>query len=344
MFELGTAILDARRLIVLVGVFGAAIALSAVLVRGPQFTATATFVAQSGGESELSALRSLAGQFGVPIGGSSAGPSPEFYAALATSSAILEPIARDSIVVDRDGAATALSVAELLVDSDEGPQRRLERTVVRLRRIVRTSNDRRTGIITVHVRSRWREVSVGIAARVLENLNDFNLRSMQRRASDERRFAESRVVDARTTLRAAEDELQSFLERNRLYRESPQLAFSVERLQRAVSLQQQILVSLEQVHESARLREVRDVPVITVLQPAGALSVPDPRGRVTYTLAGAIVGVLFGAFFVVARFLFGRRTAAGDAHAIRFYAALSDVRRELGAWMPWRSRGADRGR
>src|SRR2546428_650042 len=105
----------------------------------------------------------------------------------------------------------------------------------------------------------------GLASELgLALVNTFNLERRQSRAAQEKRFVETRRTEARDELQVAEDRLKSFLERNRDYRNSPQLVFDQERLAREVALRQQLLTSLSQAYEQARIDEVRDTPVITV--------------------------------------------------------------------------------
>jgi uncharacterized protein involved in exopolysaccharide biosynthesis len=77
--------------------------------------------------------------------------------------------------------------------------------------------------------------------------------------------------------RQAEDELQAFLQRNRDFRSSPQLSFAYDRLADNVSLRQQLYTAVAQAYEQARIEEVRDTPVITVVEAPMLPARPDPR-------------------------------------------------------------------
>jgi uncharacterized protein involved in exopolysaccharide biosynthesis len=105
--------------------------------------------------------------------------------------------------------------------------------------------------------------------------------------------------EAEAELRAAEDELRDWLERNRQFENSPELRFQYERLQRQVTIKQEVFTTLRRSYEEARIQEVNDTPVITVIDRA----VPpeqksSPKRKLNVILAlflGGIVGV-FGAF------------------------------------------------
>jgi uncharacterized protein involved in exopolysaccharide biosynthesis len=122
-------------------------------------------------------------------------------------------------------------------------------------------------------------------------LNDYNLQSLQSQAAAERRFTEARLDEARAALRGAEDALERFLEENRQYT-SPPLALERERIQRDVMLQQQIVMGLAQHYEDARIREVRNTPVITIVEEPALPVFPDPRGTLRLLiLSGVLSGV-----------------------------------------------------
>jgi len=144
-------------------------------------------------------------------------------------------------------------------------------------------------------------VSLEIAQRLLEGLNHFNLITRQSQAREERRFTEGRLEAARASLRAAEDVLQRFLQVNREFAEAPALMIQRDRLQRDVLLQQQVVTSLAQRYEENRIREVRDTPVITLVDTPSLAARPDPRLRVLIVVLGTVAGFLVGVLIAICR-------------------------------------------
>jgi uncharacterized protein involved in exopolysaccharide biosynthesis len=105
--------------------------------------------------------------------------------------------------------------------------------------------------------------------------------------------------------------MQAFLQANRRYEDSPELTFQRERLQREISRQQQVYTGLVQSFEQARIAEVRDTPVITVLQAPFFPPGPDDRSLLLALALGLVLGGMAGvvlAFIVEAV----RRPARGD--------------------------------
>ncbi len=185
-----------------------------------------------------------------------------------------------------------ISILDVLEIPESAPGRRVEKAVKRLRRITGVSVQKATGLVEVSVLTRWPTVSAEIATRLLDGVNDFNVRSAQLQASAERSFIEERLSVAQRDLRAAEDRLEAFLRANRQFEGAPALAFQRDRLQRSVVLQQEVFTTLTKSHEEVRMREVRATPVITVVDAPEVPVLPESRQGLAMLLIGCM---LFGA-------------------------------------------------
>jgi uncharacterized protein involved in exopolysaccharide biosynthesis len=106
------------------------------------------------------------------------------------------------------------------------------------------------------------------------------------------------LIEARERLVAAEGRLETFLTANRQLA-SPQLVVERDRVQRDVVMQQQVVTTLMQSREEARLREVRDTPVILVLESPRVPIERDPRHTVVRAALGAIGALLLFASYLL---------------------------------------------
>lgn len=305
-------LLRERRVMLMFTAAGIVVGLAVALLRPKTFTTTFSFLPQSEQDPTRAGLANLAGQFGVSLGaaGGAAQP-PQLYADLLLTRGVLGPIAGERFSVDSTGGTTvqlALFLGIRGADSAVVVEKTLR--VLRTKVIATTVATRSTGMITVRVRTESPEVSLEISNRLLEGLNHFNLITRQSQAREERRFTEGRLEAAKASLRAAEDGLQQFLQKNRQYSDSPALTFERDRLQREVTLQQQVVSSLAQRYEEERIREVRDTPVITVIEAPVLAARPDSRLRALIVLLGFAVGFCVGVLVVI------RRDAWAKAHAV----------------------------
>ncbi len=255
LLEVATVLLRWRRLslwlplglALLTGVIG--------LVLPRRYTAVAAFLPQRS-QSALGRLAGLAAQFGVAVPTQDAGESPEFYADLIVSREILSKIVTDSFVTGAGEPPRTL--VELLKASGGSAAAREQDAVKRLTRRIAVSTDAKTGVVTLSVTTRWPSVSARIASLILAEVNGFDLHVRQSQASAERVFVEERLNAAKDELRAAEDRSVAFLAGNRDYRNSPTLQFQYDRLSRVVTAQQQVVTTLQQGYEQARIDEVRN--------------------------------------------------------------------------------------
>lgn len=327
LFDVGSLLLIHRWRILAWALAGALIAVLPVISDPVRWSSTASFVSE--GESVDGAqggLGRLAGQFGFALPGGAGRNSPEFYAELVTSRSILGQVIDDTINVAEDG--TRRTVASLTGVEAVNTARGRELAIRTMRESVALRASK-AGILSLSVTTEWPSVSVSVAERILDELNRFNLAAGQSRASEERSFVESRLATQRQQLRDAEGQLSAFLNTNRQFRNSAELTFVHDRLQRDVELRQQVVLELARASEEARIREVRNVRTITVIDPPALPLQPEPRGRARRAVLGFGAGALLGVFVAFLSAFFRARIAAGDPRARRFHALLVDTRRRL---------------
>jgi uncharacterized protein involved in exopolysaccharide biosynthesis len=253
----------------------------------------------------LSQLSGLAATFGVSVPAIDPGSSPDFYAELLKSRDILRRTVETRYAFAAPADSMHGTLVELFEVREDSPAARRDAAAKLLLRNMTVAVGRTTGTIDLEVTTPWAELSQQVTGRMIRLVSEFNLHRRQTTAGAERRFAETRVVEARDSLRAAEVRQQGFLQRNRDYRNSPQLLLEFDRLNREVNMRQQVYTTLAQSYEAARIDEVRNTPVITLIEPADLPARPDPRlGLIKGILAG-LVGLGIGAFIAAIRQAFG---------------------------------------
>jgi uncharacterized protein involved in exopolysaccharide biosynthesis len=299
---------------------------------GKSYTAQSQFMPKGArGQSQLSGI---AAQFGVQLGGGDAMQSPQFYVDLMETKGLLLPVAQKQYSIHTDSGVIS---GDLLKLYNIKPDRRVVmnvKVVEALARQIKSEVAPKTGVITLTVATGNPELSLQVARNVLDQVNVSNLATRQRQATAERSFAERQVGEKRAELRQAEAELASFLESNRLYRQSPQLTLEYNRLQREVDRRNLVYSSLLSAYETARIEEVKDLPVITVIEPPDLPIVADRRGGVRKTAIGLLIGLILGCLIAFARDRMARNREAQTDEFLE-YAALK--REAIGDLThPWR--------
>ncbi len=266
------------------------------MVRPREWTSAASFV--PAGRHLPSSITGLAAQLGVALPGEEANTNPQFYAQLLGSREIQESVLRTRF--PRPGIpADSLELIMLLGVSTSDSLLRIDRGLRRLGARVSASSDLKTGVVNLAVTMRDPDLSREVAERFLGLLNQFNLERRQSQAAAERAFAEQRLQEVQRALREAEDQLEAFLRRNRDARTAPELSFQQDRLARAVSLQQELYGTLAQAYEQAKLEEIRDTPVITILDHPGHPLRADSRHLALKILAAFLLGGMGGGLWVL---------------------------------------------
>jgi uncharacterized protein involved in exopolysaccharide biosynthesis len=213
-------------------------------------------------------LAGVASQLGINIPGTVIGDPVKFYAAMLHSLDLERQVVltRYRFPATEQGTDTLTgNLVELFHPRGSTEAQRTRRAIKKLEKVVEVTTDREAGLVMVRVETRWPALSEAINRRYLDLLNDFNLRQRQSTASAERQFAEKRLAEAQSELYASEDAVEQFLQSNKRYQDSPTLLADFSRLQRRVDLRQQVFTALSQSYEHARLDEVRNTPVLTVV-------------------------------------------------------------------------------
>jgi uncharacterized protein involved in exopolysaccharide biosynthesis len=285
-----------RRWLVLGVPFAAAVLTSiVVLLMKPTYAATASFVPETSTSSRLPAgLMGLASQFGVNLG-DEASKSPAFYADLLRSREILGAVLAAKIAQPPRG--DSITVYELYEVRGATPELRLDDGIKGLRNRITLGVDQRTNVVHVTVEAPQPAAARDVLQLLLDRLADFNIHTRQSTAGERRKFIEDRVAAAEENLRAAEGLLRSFYERNRQFQSSPQLRFEEQRLNRQVAVQQDLYLTLRREYETARIEEVNNTPVLTVIdRPAVPGRRIRPQRAATVILVAIVVGLLSAVF------------------------------------------------
>jgi uncharacterized protein involved in exopolysaccharide biosynthesis len=229
--------------------------------------------------------------------------------------------------------ARTVPLADILKTRNSNPVVQRELTVRALQAAISAVVDQQTSIVSVRVRAPDAKVARDLASSVLTAISRYNLETRQSQARAERVFTEKQLADAAIELRRVEDELEYFLKSNRTFG-SPSLVAEKDRLSSKVALRNQIYGQLAASYEQSKLEEVRDTPVLTVLDPPEVPIEPDARGLVTKTLLSFIIGLLIAAVLAV---LINRLRSDGEpgSDAEEFaalrQAALADLRHPVRA-------------
>ena len=298
LLKVASLVVRRRRLIFVWTLVGALLGVGVALISSPKYSTTSSFLPNEGDEAGLAGLAGMAGlaqQFGFAIPRSNnAAKSPEFYRDLLRSKEILAGVIRGGVDVVTATGVTNVDLGEHFEVRGKTLEERNTRTRRYLfKNVITVSVERETGVVTFNVRTDDPGLSSAIGLRLLDLISAFDLETRQSQAAAERGFAEERLEQMRMEFSIAEDSLKAFLIENRQVANSPQLTFENDRLERQVFMRQELVTSMAQDYEQARVDEVRNTPLITVIDKPEPAALPDPRWLLDIVL-GLTLGMIVG--------------------------------------------------
>lgn len=318
-----------------------AAAVIASLVIPPVYRAKASFVANSSGSSKLqgagsasSGVGGLISQLGGSIGGDPS-ESPNFYIQLFQSRELLTRLAQSRFPNPRtDNPRDSATLIDILRIKKDDPRLRMEIALKRLSKAINAGFDVKTNLVFLTVDMQWPELASQVANTLVNEVSKFNRETRVSRAKSKRQFLESRHDSAQLLLRAAEERQRFFYEQNRGVLTSPSLRAEDARLRREVDLASDLYLNMQQQLEIARLDEINDAALITVID----TSIPPRKAQwprygallTTSTAAGLMLGILLAGSLAVLADWRARNPESWSDFEHSLGRAGSDVRSAIG--------------
>lgn len=237
----------------------------------------------------------------VGVGGPSQDPG-RLYPAILTSETIL----REAILTRYRTQTHPDSVDLIGVFNPRGetPEENLETISSRLRDLMGVQFESRTGVVTVSLEMRDPQLAADVLNTIIGSLDLFMRRKRATNATEQRKWVEMRLRDIRLELRTAEENLRSFREKNRRMLDSPLLLLEQERYVREVQMKSAVLIELIKQLELAKIEEIRNIAIVSVLDPARPPVRRERPRRAVNTILAFIGTLLAGAAIVGVRSMY----------------------------------------
>jgi len=142
------------------------------------------------------------------------------------------------------------------------------------------------------------QFSKDLAEAVLEELDKLQRIHKSQKVIEKKNFIEQQINIAQSELEKLEEQLKDFRETNRRIETSPSLQLIHDRMQRNVTVQQGIFLTLKQQLELAKIEEVQKSSFVQVLDaPSLPLDISNPPKLSSYILGG-FAGLFFSLCFI----------------------------------------------
>jgi uncharacterized protein involved in exopolysaccharide biosynthesis len=288
-----------RRLLATSTLIAGVLAAAISLALPTQYTARATILPDAQGNVSAAGLSQLAASFGFALGRASNGLT-ELYPTMLTSDRILAPVMYQRLQTRNGDLQSLVQFWDLdTVDS----ARAYERALRRLRdKTLTVGADRRTLVVSIGVTLRDPSFAANVVNAMVAQMDSFVRQFQRAQAADRVRWIETRLTQVLADLERSERTLKDFRVRNRLIASSPQLQLQEQQFMREVETNSAIYVELKRQLEIAKIDEVKNIPVVQVLDYA------RPPVRKSYPPRTAIVlGTMIIAWLAVGAVVIGRQ-------------------------------------
>jgi len=272
-----------------------------------QYRSTATLLPEDlqAASSAFAALSNVANLLGASPGG---------YEKLYPTMVGSETVLRDIIYRRRriEGFSGPVDLIGFWKIEESTSLEQYERALKRLRRDLDISIDNKTDIVTVSLATADAALSAQIVQEIIIGTDAFLRHQHRTYASEQGRWIDSRLSRVQADLRGAEDSLRIFRQVNRVVA-SPSLVLAESRLVRQVDLNSALFLELSRQRELTKIDEIKNVPVLNVLDSARVSAIIDSPNRPIIGILSFMLSFLGGLAFIAVRLSYPREVSATAA-------------------------------
>jgi len=117
-------------------------------------------------------------------------------------------------------------------------------------------------------------------------------------SSENRQFIESRMTDAKEELSNSEVKLTDFRKEHPFALDTPDLQLQRGRFMRDIEVNQEVFITLRQQYELAKIEELKETPVINILD-EGEPAIEKAKPQRVFIVFISMLGAVLLSFFVL---------------------------------------------
>ena len=302
LFALFAVVWIKRKLIVAIVGVASVMAIGISLILQESFLATAVILPETDKSklSSMGGLSDLASLAGVNVG--SEGSLVKLYPTILKSEAVLKNVVYKKYQTKEFSQPVDLIEYWKIEAKSEGIQ--YETALKSLRDILQVTMDNKTSVITMTLSMPEPQLAADILNEVTSELDKFIRNKRTTSAGEQRRFVEGRLAEVKDDLSKAENILKEFREKNRQVL-SPQLLLEQERFIRDVQINATIYIELRKQYELVKIEEVKNIPIINIMDPARAPARKDKPKRAIIVLTVFFMSLVGTIGYVLVRHQYG---------------------------------------
>ncbi len=193
-----------------------------------------------------------------------------------------------------NGNDSGLSLLEIINVKGDSEEEKLERAFEKLLKVIDAHHDNATDLITITVDSDKSWLAADLCNKLVEMLNDFAIKYNAGSASYARRFVEEQLVTQKDSLDAIVEVLTEFKKSNVNYLESQDLQAEFLKLEMERRAREEVWIEYRRQYELTRLQEVKDTPVLNILDRAIIPVRPSKPKKLLILAIATVFGFISG--------------------------------------------------
>ena len=167
---------------------------------------------------------------------------------------------------------------------------------------VEVIENRLSGLIKIKVKLEDPIVSASVANFIGDQVQLYIQRENSAQFNKEKLFISDRLSIVKSELESSEVELKGFTERNRNYEDSPELFMVFSRIFREVEAKKQVYLTLQQQLELARIEEVKQTPILHILDHAIPPVKKSSPNRLLFLMISTILGLISSSLITLLKY------------------------------------------
>lgn len=297
LLELFKTIWQGRKLIALITIVATLLGLTYAMLTKPLYQATTSFYSLENQKSSGSSLGAAAAMLGMSSG-SDAGIGGYKANDIIKSRKIRTALAKQLWQTDEFKTPVDLYTIWKIEGTSEADK--LDKVLLRLEKSVTVTEEKKSNfissstasLVTVTVKTGDRELSKNIANKITELTNDFMQQARNKNIKESIIFIEQRLKDNKKELVEAEENLKQFKKSNQIV-VSAELQLELARLQREVTIKQEVYLTLVKQKEMSLIDVVKQSNVISVLDEAARPEKKVSPKRLKILTTSFMLGIFF---------------------------------------------------
>ncbi len=240
-----------------------------ILIIRPVFTSSAKVLPIGDNGNSFSEMAGMASQLGLsmPMNLGNQIPWDEMFPEIIKSENLAKSILNEKFSSDKYGNEQFLTT---IIEKEYNLKNKspifLEKMIIyEFNEMINVSKSRLSPIVTIELDFFEPQVAADILNKIIEVAGKTQVKIKLKQISEKRQFIEDRIFEVMRALKNAEIELKEFKESNRRVERSPSLKLQESRLEREVSLQTTLYMTLKSQFENVKIEEVEESAMIEVI-------------------------------------------------------------------------------